>query len=316
MKPEASVPLSLVSARPEIREIVPPGCEVERIASGFFFTEGPIWTPDGSLLFSDIPANRIYRWTEESGVTVFREKSGWAGEPNPPFQLGSNGLTLDGEGRLCVCEHGNRRVTRIEPDGTAQVLADRWDGRRLNSPNDLVFSSAGTLYFTDPPYGLPGRDKDPARELDFFGVYCWHDGGLRLLHTGLSRPNGLAFSPDEKYLYVANSDPDRRIWVRFEVHSDGTLNAGEVFFDATSFREPGNPDGLKVDRAGNLYCTGPGGIWIFTLAGLHLGTLQFPEVPANCAWGGEDARTLYVTARTGVYRISLLLPGVRPAAVR
>lgn len=296
-----------------IDEIVPPGCEIERIATGFLFTEGPVWTPDGALLFSDIPANRIYRWTEAGGVTVHREKSGWEGDADPAVQLGSNGLTLDGDGWVCVCEHGNRRVTRIEPDGSLGVLADRWEGRRLNSPNDLVFHSGGALYFTDPPYGLRGRDQDPAKQLDFNGIYSLRDGELRLLHTGLSKPNGLAFSPDEKILYVANSDPQRRIWMRFELRPDGTLDQGEVFFDATANREPGNPDGLKVDEAGNLYCTGPGGIWIFTPEGRHLGTLHFPEIPANCHWGGEDARTLYLTARTSVYRVRLRVPGIRPA---
>ncbi len=305
--------MTITGASPAIEEIVPPGCEIERIATGFLFTEGPVWTPDGALLFSDIPANRIYRWTEAGGVTVHREKSGWEGDADPPVQLGSNGLTLDREARVCVCEHGNRRVTRIEPDGSLRVLADRWEGRRLNSPNDLAFHSGGTLYFTDPPYGLRGRDQDPAKELAFNGIFSLRDGELRLLHTGLSKPNGLAFSPGEKLLYVANSDPQRRIWMRFGVRPDGALEEGEVFFDATANREPGNPDGLKVDQAGNLYCTGPGGIWIFTPEGRHLGTLQFPEVPANCHWGGEDARTLYVTARTSVYRVRLLVPGIRPA---
>ncbi len=306
------VPLQVVARQPELNEIVGRACVVERIATGFQFTEGPVWTRDGALLFSDIPANTIYRWTADAGAAVFRQGSGWdGGDSIVGTMLGSNGLTLDAERRLCVCEHGRRRISRIESDGSIAVLADRWKTRRLNSPNDLVWKSDGTLYFTDPPYGLPGRDGDPAKEIPFSGVYRLRDGVVDLLHREMSRPNGIAFSPDERCLYVSNSDPTQRLWKRFEVREDGTLDDGEIFFDATANREEGNPDGLKVDVTGNLYCTGPGGIWIFTPTGRHLGTLQLPEIPANCCWGGDDARTLYVTARTSVYRINLKIPGIR-----
>ncbi|MGH9672419.1 MAG: SMP-30/gluconolactonase/LRE family protein, partial [Bryobacteraceae bacterium] len=224
----------------------------------------------------------------------------------------SNGLTLDSAGRLVICEHGNRRVTRLETDGTVAVLADRFEGNRLNSPNDAVHKSDGSLYFTDPPYGLAKLDDDPAKELAFNGLFRLDGSGLQLLVRDQTRPNGLAFSPDESVLYLANSDSKKRWWMRYEVRPDGTPGAGDVFFDVTGHADPGSPDGMKLDVRGNLYCTGPGGIWIFSPAGAHLGTIQFPEIPANCHWGGADARTLYVTARTGLYRVKLNIEGIRP----
>jgi gluconolactonase len=197
-------------------------------------------------------------------------------------------------------------------DGQVTVLAQSYQGKRLNSPNDAVYRSDGALYFTDPPYGLAKRDEDPSKELPFNGIYCLAHEALHLASIDLTRPNGLAFSPDERYLFVANSDHERKIWMRFEVRSDGALENGGLFYDATSATQPGVPDGMKVDRIGNLYCTGPGGIWIFSPAGTHLGTIDFPEIPANCAWGDEHAMTLYVTARTSLYRIRLNIPGIRP----
>jgi gluconolactonase len=298
---------------PALDAIVPPSAVIEKVAGGFGFTEGPVWLRDGSLLFSDIPNNTIYRWTPDGKVTIFRKPSGYDGTDAPPGAfIGSNGLTLDRQGRLVICEHGNRRITRLEKDGKLTVLADRFEGKRLNSPNDAVFKSDGSLYFTDPPYGLVKQDADPAKELPFSGIYRLAGGKLQLLSKDLTRPNGLAFSPDEKFLYVANSDEKRKIWMRFEVRPDGTLGASKVFYDVTSETAPGLPDGLKVDRKGNVYATGPGGVWIFSPEGRHLGTIQPPEVPANCAWGDKDARTLYITARTGLYRIRLTIPGIRP----
>jgi len=300
-------------ASPALDEILPPAAVIEKVAEGFGFTEGPVWLRDGSLLFSDIPNNTIYRWTPDGKVTIFRKPSGYDGTDAPPGAfIGSNGLTLDRQGRLVICEHGNRRVTRLEKDGKLTVLADRFEGKRLNSPNDAVFKSDGSLYFTDPPYGLVKQDDDPAKELPFSGIYRLAGGKLQLLSKDLTRPNGLAFSPDEKYLYVANSDARRKIWMRFEVRPDGTLGASKVFYDVTSESAPGLPDGLKVDRKGNVYATGPGGVWIFSPEGKHLGTIQPPEVPANCAWGDKDGRTLYMTARTGLYRIRLSIEGIRP----
>jgi gluconolactonase len=293
--------------------ILPRVPTVEKLAGGFGFTEGPVWARDGFLLFSDIPNNVILKWDPTSGISDFLRPSGYHGPPAPRgSHIGSNGLTLDRERRLIICEHGNRRLTRLENDGRLIVLADNYQGKRLNSPNDVVCKSDGALYFTDPPYGLLGRDADPEKELPYNGLYRLFEGWLHLLYQGLSRPNGLAFSPDEKHLVVSNSDPTRKIWMRFEVAADGALSHGEIFHDATETSAEGLPDGLKVDRLGNLYCTGPGGVWIFSPAGKHLGTIEFPEVPANCNWGDDDGKTLYITARTGLYRIQLNIEGIRP----
>jgi gluconolactonase len=312
---------------PAFDSLLLPDSELELVATGFVFTEGPVYRPDGLLLFSDIPANAIYKWSPQMGASVYRRPAGYDGPPAPEgAYIGPNGLTLDREGRLVICEHGNRRVTRLEKDGSITVLADRYQGKRLNSPNDAVYKSDGGLYFTDPPYGLPKQDEDPAKELKFNGVYRLNpDGTLLLLTSELSRPNGLAFSPDEKVLYVANSDPARKIWMRYEVKADGTLGAGSVFFDATSRQEDGLPDGMKVDTNGNLYCTGPGGIWVFSPQGKHLGTIHPPQTPSNLAWGkyanthaqsplakGEKADTLYITARTAIYRVRLAASGLVP----
>jgi len=296
-----------------MEEIAPATARIEKLAGGFTFTEGPVWMKEGYLLFSDIPANVIRKWTPDGQVTVFLEKSGYEGTDAPAGAfIGSNGLTLDSEGRLIICEHGSGRVTRLEKDGSRTVIADKYQGKRLNSPNDAVFKSDGWLYFTDPPYGLVKQDEDPKKELKFNGIYRVKDKKLELLHKDMTRPNGLAFSPDEKYLYVANSDPARKVWMRFEVTDKGGLANPQVFFDATSSTEEGLPDGMKVDEKGNLYCTGPGGVWIFSPAGKHLGTIKPPEVPANCAWGDADGKTLYMTARTGLYRIKLGIAGIRP----
>jgi len=298
---------------PALDEIVPANARIEKLAGGFTFTEGPVWMKEGYLLFSDIPANVIRKWTPDGQVTVFLEKSGYEGTDAPAGAfIGSNGLTLDAEGRLIICEHGNGRVTRLEKDGSRTVIADKYEGKRLNSPNDAVMKSDGWLYFTDPPYGLVKQDEDPKKELKFNGIYRVKDKKIELLYKEMTRPNGLAFSPDEKYLYVANSDPARKVWMRFEVTAKGGLANPQVFFDATSSTEEGLPDGMKVDEKGNLYCTGPGGVWIFSPAGKHLGTIKPPEVPANCAWGDADGKTLYMTARTGLYRIKLGIAGIRP----
>jgi gluconolactonase len=286
--------------------------EAEKLAGGFGFTEGPVWVSNKYLLFSDIPNNAILKWDPSEGTSEFMKRSGYNRTDAPPgSHIGSNGLTLDREGRLIICEHGNRRITRLGMDGSRTVLADKYQGKRLNSPNDVVCKSDGTIYFTDPPYGLPQRDTDPEKELLFNGIYRLSEGQLQLLCKDLNRPNGLAFSPDEKYLYVSNSDSARKIWVRFDVASDGTLSKGGVFYDATQESAEGVPDGLKVDRLGNLYCTGPGGIWIFAPTGKHLGTLEFPEPPANCNWG-DDGKSLYITARTSLYRLRLNVEGIRP----
>jgi gluconolactonase len=226
-------------------------------------------------------------------------------------QPGSNGLAIDSDGRLTIAEHGNRRVTRIEKTGVVTVLADRYEGKRLNSPNDLVYKSDGTLYFTDPPFGLPRTYDDPRKELAYSGVFRWSQGELRLVANDLRGPNGLAFSPDEKYLYVTNWDVSRKVVMRYAVAPDGTLGEGVEFFDMTNATGEEALDGIKVDRDGNLFVSGPGGVWILSAGGRHLGTIRAPELPANLAWGDADGRTLYLTARTGLYRIRLEIPGVR-----
>lgn len=282
-----------LAAEETLADLKEPG-EPELLVTGMQFTEGPVWHPEGYLLWSDIPPGIIYRWSEGQGRTVWREPSGH-----------SNGLTLDRQGRLIACEHGNRRVSRTEADGTVVTLADRYQGKRLNSPNDVVVKSDGSIYFTDPPYGVQDQD----RELDFQGVYrIAPDGTLTLLVKDFDKPNGLAFSPDEKTLYI--DDSARKHIRAFDVLPDGTLANGRVFaeMDAT---KPGSPDGLKVDVNGNVYCTGAGGLNVFDPTGRWIGLIEFPEIPANVAWGGPDYTWLFITARTSVYRVRMKAPGVK-----
>ncbi len=310
------VAAEVVRGAPGLDAIVPPDLVVERVASGFLFIEGPVWHPDGYLLFSDPNANEIYRWTPDGGVSVFRPKSGYTGVDIAEYgQPGSNGLSLDSDGRLVIAEHGNHRVTRLEPNGVLTVLADSYRGKRLNSPNDLVLRSDGALYFTDPPFGLPRFGDDPRKELPFSGVFLWKDGTLELVDDELAGPNGIAFSPDERFLYVGNWDPARKVVMRYDVAADGRLSGGRVFFDMTGAPGEEAIDGVKVDRRGNLYVSWPGGLWILSPEGAHLGTIRLPEQPANFAWGDADGRTLYLTARTGLYRMRLNVPGIRPASI-
>ena len=307
---------------PGLDAFVPPAAVIEKLADGFLFTEGPVWVPrtatsEGYLLFSDPNANTIYRWSQDGQVSVFRTKSGYTGVDVGEYrQPGSNGLALDPEGRLTINEHGNRRVTRLEKTGALTVLADRYRGKRLNSPNDLVYRSDGVLSFTDPPFGLPKVFDDPRKELPFSGVFCLIGGELKLVSTDLSGPNGLAFSPDEKYLYVGNWDLARKIVMRYEVQPDGRLLNGMEFFDMTKAPGEAALDGMKVDRRGTLYVSGPGGIWILSPDGKHLGTIKGPEDAANMAWGDDDEKTLYLTGQTGLYRIRLSVEGFAPSAVR
>ncbi len=326
----APVPVAarIERADPAFDAVIAPDARVERLADGFSFTEGPLWVPvvndaryggggrGGYLLFSDPNKNVIHRFDPLSGeVSIFRTKSGYSGAGGVPIgeyhQPGSNGLALDPQGRLTICEHGNRRITRLEPNGSITVLADRYEGARLNSPNDLVYRSDGTLYFTDPPYGLPKVYDDPRKELPYSGVFCVYNGRLKLVSTELKGPNGLAFSPDEKHLYVDNWDEQRKVVLRYDAGPDGELSNPVVFVDLTSIKGEICFDGLKVDTTGNVYVSGPGGVWVFSGAGRHLGTISPPEIPANFAFGDDDRRTLYMTARTGLYRVRLNVPGNR-----
>ena len=299
---------------PSLDGLVSPGTKIEKLAGGFLFTEGPVWVRDGGyLLFSDPNNNLIYRWSPNDGVSIYRTHSGYTGMDIGEYgQPGSNGLTLDTQGRVTINEHGNRRVTRLEKNGQLTILADRYEGKRLNSPNDLVYRSDGALYFTDPPFGLPKFFDDPRKELSFSGVFCLVNGELKVVSKDLSGPNGLAFSPGEKYLYVDDWDDKRKVIMRYEVRPDGSLANGEVFLDATSEGGEDAWDGMKIDQEGNIYASGPGGLWVISPEGKHLGTIVGPEHPHNIAWGDEDGKTLYLCAKTGLYRIRLNVPGIRP----
>ena len=304
---------------PALDRAVPKDARVEKVAEGFKFTEGPVWVPqgDGFLLFSDPNRNRIYRYDPAGGgaVSVFRGESGYQGPDIAEYgQPGSNGLALDPrDGSLTIDEHGNRRVAKLAADGTETALADRYRGARLNSPNDLVYRSDGTLYFTDPPFGLPKFHADPRRELPYTGVYKLDANGLALVSQDLTGPNGIAFSPDEKFVYVTNWDTAKKVVMRYEVAPDGSLANGRVFFDMGGAPGEEALDGLKVDALGNLYVSGPGGVWILSPEGKHIGQIVAPELPANFAWGDADRKTLYMTARTGLYRIRLEVSGACPA---
>ncbi len=299
---------------PRFDSLIATDAKLEKLADGFEWSEGPLWLRDEKALqFSDIPRNSVMRWKEGEGAKLFFTPSGYTGSaPFTGIEPGSNGLIRDPQGRLVLCQHGDRRIARREADGAFTTLADRYEGKRLNSPNDGVYKSNGDLYFTDPPYGLPLREKDPGRELDFFGVYrLAPDGTLTLLTKEMTRPNGIAFSPDEKLLYVAQSDPDAALWKVFDVKADGTLGPGRVLFDATAWAKagrPGLPDGMKVERGGNIFATGPGGVHVFAPDGKHLGTIDTGERTANCAWG-DDGSTLYITADMYLCRIKTLTRG-------
>jgi gluconolactonase len=325
---------------PEIDRVVSYNPKLFKLAEGFIFTEGPVWVRDGGyLLFSDPNANTLYRYSQMEGLSVFRRPSGYDGADIAEYgQPGSNGLTLDAQGRLTINEHGNHRVSRLEADGSISVLAERFDNctraadtvtrfaalpasarsdgsacfaGRLNSPNDLVYKSDGALYFTDPPFGLPKFFDDPRKALPFSGVYRVKDGHLTLLVSELTGPNGIAFSPDEKFLYVGNWDEKKKVVMRYPVLKDGTVGAGTVFFDMTAAPGEDAIDGIKVDTDGRLYVSGPGGLWVIAADGRHLGTIRGPKHPHNLAWG-EDGNVLYLTAQSAIYRLPLKVRGIRP----
>jgi gluconolactonase len=303
---------------PAFDKLIPQDAVLEMIADGYDWAEGPVWVKEkdgGYLLNSDIPKNLIVKWKEGEGKSNFLKPSGFNGDRTDLKEPGSNGLTLDSEGRLVMCQHGERRVARLEKDGkTITPLAEKYDGKRFNSPNDLVYKSNGDLYFTDPPYGLMVKDKEgfPGQEMDYCGVFrLAKDGKLTLLTKELSKPNGIAFSPDEKTLYIANSDPDKAIWMAYEVKDDGTLGKGRVFYDnadQVKAKKLGLPDGMKVDKDGNVFATGAGGLLVFNPEGTLLGVLATGVATANCGWG-DDGSTLYVCADKQLCRIKTKTKG-------
>ncbi|MDW3652907.1 MAG: SMP-30/gluconolactonase/LRE family protein [Bacteroidia bacterium] len=296
-----------------INELIPEDAEIEVLAEGFDWTEGPLWVEDGEyVLFSDIPPNNIHKWSEGEGVSLYLNPSGYTGDVDRSGEAGSNGLLLNADGQLVLCQHGDRRVSYMdaplsEPQANYITIADSYEEKRLNSPNDAAFHSNGDLYFTDPPYGLVDQMEDEGKEIDFQGVYrVKSDGSVDLLTDELSRPNGIAFSPDEKTLYVANSDPERAIWMAYDVQEDGSIANGRVFFDATDKvgqDNKGLPDGLKVLSNGIIFATGPGGVLVFSSQGKHLGTVRTGEATSNCAIGGDGY--LYMTADMYLCRIEI-----------
>ena len=300
---------------PRFDKLIAPEAKLEKVADGFVWVEGPVWNrKDNYLLFSNIPDNAIVKWQEGKATEIFLKPSGYTGsKPFEGREPGTNGLTYDAEGRLTMCEHGDRRITRLESDGKKTTLADKFEGKRLNSPNDLVFKSNGDLYFTDPAWGLPKTFDDPQKELDFCGVYRLSKAGkLTLLTKELKAPNGIALSPDEKKLYVTESASDRLAWYVFDVQEDGTITNGRKFFDAAAFAKTrkGAPDGLKIDKDGNIFSAGPEGIYVFAPDGTHLGTIETGVPTGNCNWG-EDGSALFIAANTAIYRLKTTTKGVK-----
>jgi gluconolactonase len=320
----ASTPLEVTRLDLSADRIIPPNAYLEKIATGFTWTEGPVWL-NNSLFFADITSNTIRRWTPDGRVIIFLQPSGYKGPGTyNGREPGSNGMTLDLTGHLTVAGHAQRDVYKFEsldPNAPLTILADTYKSKRLNSPNDLVYRADGSLYFTDPPYGLETqKDSDPKKQLSVNGVFripqtaAQKSGApptrdsLQLLISDLPRPNGIAFSPDEKFLYVDNSEP-KKTWMRYRVQPDGSLTDPHLLYDATSDSRPGSPDGMKVDREGNIYSSGPGGLWIFSPEGKPLANVSIPERVSNVAWGDADRKTLYITANTSVYRVHLQIPG-------
>lgn len=295
---------------PALDTIISGSATIEIIAEGFDWSEGPLWIEaENMLLFSDVPRNTIYKWTVERGSEVYLTPSGFTGIETKSNEPGSNGLLLDDEGYLVLCQHGDRRLAIMnaphnDPKPIFTTLADKFNGKRFNSPNDAVLLG-NDYYFTDPPYGLPQQTNDPNKEIPFQGIYkVFADGSIKLLVDSLTRPNGLAFTPDGK-LIVANSDPKKARWYQFEL-SDTAVISGRIFFDATNLNgtDKGLPDGLKIDSHGNIFATGPGGVWIFNSTGKVLGKLKLPEATSNCALS-PDEKTLYITADMYVLRVKL-----------
>lgn len=291
-------------------DLIDPSATLEVLSEGYEWSEGPVWVDsEKMLLFSDVPMNTVYKWTEENGTEVYLKPSGYTGESSSnSAEEGSNGLALDGKGKLVLCQHGDRRLAAMDaplnaPQASFTTLADQYDGKKFNSPNDVAIRRNGDYFFTDPPYGLP---KNLNQEIPFQGVYKLSEGTVTLLVDSLTRPNGLAFSPDEKTLVIANSDPAKAIWYAFELTPDDSLVNGRIFYDATAAAktEPGLPDGLKIDQQGNIFATGPGGVWIFNKDGKLLGKIKVPVPTANCAFSADE-KTLFLTADNYLLRLKM-----------
>jgi gluconolactonase len=311
-KTESAEPASVGSiARldPALDALVPAAAKIEKLAGGFGFTEGPLWFPDGYLWFSDVTGNVVRQWGPDGKITEILRPGGGENKTAPAGSfIGPNGMIHGKDGTVLLCQHTNRQIVQIGKDHSVSKFVDKYEGKRFNSPNDLVYRSDGSLYFTDPPYGLLKQDDDPAKELKFNGVFRYANGQLQVIIKDLTRPNGIAFSPDEKTLYIAVSDEKHKVWMAYDVLPNGTVAKPRVFADVTAEKEPGLPDGMKLDSQGNIYAAGPAGIWIFSPEGKHLGTIKPGETPANCNWG-DDGKSLYITAETGLYRIKLAAQG-------
>ncbi|GAB2534502.1 SMP-30/gluconolactonase/LRE family protein [Spirosoma aerophilum] len=310
----------IIRVDPRLDKLIPADSKVDVLASGFMWTEGPVWVKDQAfLLFSDVPQNTVYKWTDKEGVTPFLKPSGYTGVGAYSDEPGSNGLTIDRQGRLISCEHGDRRVTAMPLNGSGgkRTLADNYNGKRFNSPNDVVAHSNGSYYFTDPPYGMPKKEKDPGRETDGWGVYriaperAGLPGAVTIIVGDMTRPNGIALSPDEKTLYVAQSDPLRPLLMAYPLQADGSVGKGRTLFGAEGMKKlglEGGFDGMKVDRAGNLYVTGGGGVLVLSATGETLGFIKIGVATANCAWG-DDGSTLYITSDMYLCRLRTLAKG-------
>lgn len=299
---------------PGLDALVDPAAKVEIIAEGFDWSEGPLWLESQNILiFSDVPKNTVFKWTEEKGTEVYLKPSGYTGSSSPySKEEGSNGLVLSNDGKLVLCQHGDRKVALMDapldaPASQFKSLADNYEGKKLNSPNDAVFRSNGDLFFTDPPYGLPNGMEDSTKQIPFQGVYKATNGVLTLVSDIVSRPNGIAFFPGEKTLLVASSDPEKAVWYAFDLMENDSVANSRIFYDATEStktEKKGLPDGLKIDKQGNVFATGPGGVWIFNKDGKLLGKIKIPEATSNCAFS-PDEKTLYVTADMYIVRVKL-----------
>jgi gluconolactonase len=297
----------------QFKQIISPAAKIEKLADGFKWVEGPAWVKNGGyLLFSDVPNDTVFKWKEGLGVTVYLKSEDFAKGLHLTGRPAPNGLVIDHAGRLVICLEGDRQIARQEKSGEFTTLADYYTSRRFNSPNDAVYHENGSLYFTDPPFGLEKRGEDPRKELLDNGVYrLSKKGEIQLVTRELSLPNGLAFSPDYKVLYVADSDAARPSIVAFDVKPDGGLANSRIFFDATELakKTPGSLDGLKVDKKGNVFCVGPGGVLVISSKGKHLGTIVTGQSNSNCAWG-DDGSVLYIGGNPLLVRVKTLTQGV------